>query len=255
MYYCTGLVRAAGVWGSQVLWTSRTWKWEDGQLHASAAFTPRRHPLLFISVSDRFDHRAVEWPGGLSERTFSFTPLFSLPVLSDIPPHNINVSVASTIRYTPTLLLFLQPVIRYTPTILLFLKPVLSDIPSQCFSSLKLCRQIHPQNIAVSGACAVIYISKIYLFLKNVLSDMPSQDTEVVHAVIFWSGMSNSFEQLTIDLQAAYLYVCLAFVYKEINFLYVRIISDNWISLTYREAPCVDLESGLIIRHTGANWS
>jgi len=84
---------------------------------------------------------------------------------------------------------------------------------------------------------------------------MPTQNIEFFHAVIVWSGMSNSFEQLTIDLQAAYLYVCLPFVYKEINFLYVRIISDNWISLTYREAPCVDLEIGLIIRHKGANWS
>jgi hypothetical protein len=161
MYRCTGLVRAAGVWDSQEFWTSGTWRCQDCQLYASVAFTPRRYPLLFISVSGRTYTRAVVRPGGLSQRKISKTPLFLLPVLSDIPPppsitlsdvcdqiyphkftlsaawdqkypNNITVSATCPIRYTPTILLFLLPEIRYTPKIILFLVLVLLDIFPQC---------------------------------------------------------------------------------------------------------------------------
>ena len=124
--------------------------------------------------------------------------------------------------------------IRYTPKILLFVKPVLPDVPSQYFCFLSLCCQIYPQNIAVSGACGVRYTPTIFLFLKTVLSDIPSQNNEVFHAAIFCvmnqflSGMSNSLEQLTLVLQAAYLCVSPIHIFRKLtNSLYVRIISDN----------------------------
>jgi hypothetical protein len=175
MCHCTGLVRAPGGWNSQFLRRSGTWRWQDRNLYTSAATTPRTDPLPLISLSGRIDPRAAVRPGGLSHRKLSMTPLFLLPFLSDIPPqyccfcclcsqiypHNITVSAACALRYTPT--------------ILLFLLPVLSDIPPPYYCFCHLRSQIHPPPTTVSAACPFRYTPTILLFLLPVLSDIPPQ--------------------------------------------------------------------------------
>ena len=76
----------------------------------------RRDPLLLISVSGRIDPGVVVRIGRLSQRKISMTPLFLLPVLSDITP-KYYVSATCAVRYTPTVLLFLLPVIKFIPKV------------------------------------------------------------------------------------------------------------------------------------------
>jgi len=140
MYYCTGLVRAAGGWGSQEIWTSGTWRCQDCQLYASTAFTPRRDPLLLISVSGRILIWAEVRPGGLSQKKFK---------------GHINC-VACTIRYTSK--------------ILLFLLPILSDIPPQYYCFCCLSYQIFPLSTTVSVASFIRYTHTIVLTLLTVQS-------------------------------------------------------------------------------------
>ena len=72
-----------------------------------------------------------------------------------IYPHNTTVSVASTIRYTRT--------------ILLFLLPVLSDIPPQYYCFFRQVLQIKPHNITASVDSHITYNPKKLLFSLPVL--------------------------------------------------------------------------------------
>ena len=60
----------AGGWDFQELRKSGTWMWQDRKVYASTDFTPRRDPLLFISVSGRILTRAVVRQWGLSQKNF-----------------------------------------------------------------------------------------------------------------------------------------------------------------------------------------
>jgi hypothetical protein len=66
--------------------------------------------------------------------------------------------------------------------------------------------------------------------------------------------MSTSHKQLKQDLQVAYLYWCLAFVYVEMN--YIRVCKSYIWTAEIRlhpETRCVDPEGGIISGHTGAS--
>jgi hypothetical protein len=67
-------LRTQGGWRPQNVQTVSTWRRQDCQPYATAAFTTQEIPLLFISVRGWVDPRAIMRPEGLSQWKFQTTP-------------------------------------------------------------------------------------------------------------------------------------------------------------------------------------